>query len=607
MANRALTLFGAALLAAWGAWVVAHTPVDALPDLSDTQVIIRTPYPGQAPQLVENQVTYPLTRAMLSVPGAKTVRGFSTFGDSFVYVIFEDGADLYWARSRVLEYLNQAQGRLPAGVTPALGPDATGVGWIFEYALTDRTGRHDLAQLRSLQDWLLKFELTAVPGVAEVASVGGVVREYQIVPDPLKLIQYGLSLESVRQAVAEANQEAGGSVIEQAGAEYMVRAGGYLQSLDDFRRIGLKTSANGTPVHLGEVADLRLGPEMRRGLAELDGEGEVAGGIVLMRSGQNARQVIAAVREKLESLKPSLPEGVEIVTTYDRAQLIDRAIATLTRTLTEEMIVVAALCVIFLMHLRSALVAIFTLPLGLLLAFCIMYVQGVSANIMSLGGLVIAIGTMVDASIVMVENAHKKLEKWSRENPGRPLGREERWGLITEASVEVGPAIFTSLLVITLSFIPVFSLQGQEGRLFGPLAFTKTYAMAGGAFLAVTLIPVLMGLWIRGRIPEENANPINRFLIALYKPLLNRVLARPKTVVAAAALILVSSLWPWARLGGEFLPRINEGDILYMPSTLPGLSSRQYFVLVRYPPLIISRSTGTLKCLITLPLAMAQG
>ncbi|MDR2456212.1 MAG: CusA/CzcA family heavy metal efflux RND transporter [Deltaproteobacteria bacterium] len=570
--NRAMILMASLILALWGLWIIWHTPVDALPDLSDVQVIIRTPYPGQAPRLVEDQVTYPLTRAMLTVPGAKAVRGYSAFGDSFVYVIFDDDTDLYWARSRVLENLNQVQGSLPAGVVPSLGPDATGVGWIFEYALVDRTGQHDLSDLRSLQDWLLRFELSSVEDVAEVAAIGGAVKQYQIVVDPLELARQGASLDMVMEAVAASNQEAGGSVIEQAGAEYMVRADGYLTSLEDFKKILIMTREGGIPLYLEQVADIRLGPEMRRGIADLDGEGEVAGGVVLMRSGKNARKVIEAVKEKLESLKPSLPEGVEIVTVYDRSQLIERAIDNLRSKLTEEFIVVALTCAVFLLHLRSSLVAIITLPLGILVSFIIMYYQGVSANIMSLGGLGIAIGTMVDASIVMVENAHKKLERFRLENPETIIDSSRRWSIITEASCEVGPAIFVSLLIITLSFIPVFALQGQEGRLFGPLAFTKTYAMAAGAVLAVTLIPVLMGYLITGKIPNEQSNPINRFMVAIYQPILRLALRRPLLTLTLAFLALLSAAYPVSKLGGEFLPRIDEGDLLYMPSTLPGLS-----------------------------------
>ncbi|MDR2611298.1 MAG: CusA/CzcA family heavy metal efflux RND transporter, partial [Deltaproteobacteria bacterium] len=559
----------------FGLYALRETPVDALPDLSDVQVIIRTPYPGQAPRLVEDRITYPLSRTMLSVPRAKAVRGFSAFGDSFVYIIFEDGTDLYWARSRVLENLSRAAAELPEGVTPSLGPDATGVGWILEYALADRTGGTDLAGLRALQDWLIRFELSGVPGVSEVASVGGVVKEYQIVPDPALMALYGVTLGMIEEAVRAANQEAGGSVMEQAGAEYMIRATGYLESLEDFRGILLMTSPAGVPVFLGDVAAVNVGPEMRRGIAELDGEGEVAGGIVLMRQGENARRVIAAVRGRLAEIAGSLPPGVEIVTVYDRATLIDGAISHLAGRLVEEFAVVALTCAVFLLHLRSSAVAIVTLPLGLLISFIVMRIQGVSANIMSLGGLAIAIGTMVDASIVMVENAARKLERHRRERPGGELGAADRWRLVTEASIEVGPAIFVSLLVITMSFIPVFSLEGQEGRLFSPLAFTKTYAMAGAALLSVTLIPVLMGYLLRGRIPREDRNPVNRLLIRLYHPVLNAALARPWLTLLLAAGVALGSLYPWHRLGGEFLPRIDEGDLLYMPSTLPGLSTAE--------------------------------
>lgn len=527
VANRVLVMMGALFLSLWGAWTIVHTPVDALPDLSDVQVIVKTSYPGQAPQIVENQVTWPLTTTMLSVPGAKTVRGFSQFGDSYVYVIFEDGTDPYWARSRVLEYLNQVQGKLPAGVSAEMGPDATGVGWIFEYALVDRSGKHDLAELRSLQDWFLKYELKTIPNVSEVASVGGVVKEYQIVVDPQKLTQYGISLSTVKSALDASNQEAGGSSVELAEAEYMVRASGYLQTLDDFNNIVLRTGDNGVPVFLRDVARVQMGPEMRRGIAELNGEGEVAGGVVILRSGKNAREVISAVKDKLETLKSSLPEGVEIVTTYDRSQLIDRAIDNLSSKLLEEFIVVALVCALFLWHIRSALVAIISLPLGLCIAFIVMHFQGLNANIMSLGGIAIAVGAMVDAAIVMIENAHKRLEEWEHHNPGQKLANDTRWKIITDASVEVGPALFISLLIITLSFIPIFTLEGQEGKLFGPLAFTKTWSMAGAALLAIVVIPILMGFW-----------PLNR-------------------------------------VGGEFLPQINEGDLLYMPSTLPGISAAQ--------------------------------
>jgi Cu(I)/Ag(I) efflux system membrane protein CusA/SilA len=569
--NRPLVLLGALFLTAWGIWAVHGTPVDALPDLSDVQVIIRTSYPGQAPQIVENQVTYPLTTTMLSVPGAKTVRGISFFGDSFVYVLFEDGTDLYWARSRVLEYLNQVQSRLPATAKTSLGPDATGVGWIYEYALVDRTGQHDLSQLRGIQDWFLKYELKTIPDVAEVASLGGMVKEYQVVLDPAKLVAYGVTHEKIIEAIQRANQEAGGSVLEMAEAEYMVRASGYLRSLDDFRAIPLSTTASGVAVRLGDVATVQLGPEMRRGVAELNGEGEVAGGVVILRSSKNARATIAAVRAKLRELKSSLPPGVEIIPTYDRAQLIDRAVDNLTHKLAEEFIVVALVCAVFLLHLRSALVAIISLPVGVLTAFLIMRYQGVSANIMSLGGVAIAIGAMVDAAIVMIENAHKRIEAWTHAHPNEPLTVETHWQVMTEAAVEVGPALFFSLLIITLSFIPVFTLEAQEGRLFRPLALTKTYAMAAAAGLAITLVPVLMGYWIRGRIPPELKNPLNQALIAIYRPMLDAVLKHPRTVMTGALLVFASVAWPLSRLGGEFMPPLNEGDVLYMPSALPGL------------------------------------
>ncbi|RZL73211.1 MAG: efflux RND transporter permease subunit, partial [Sphingomonas sp.] len=504
-------LLAALALIVVGVGALRSTAVDALPDLSDVQVIIRTTYPGQAPQIVENQVTYPLATTMLSVPGARVVRGYSFVGDSFVYVLFDDTTDLYWARSRVLEYLSQVQSRLPEGAKASLGPDATGVGWVYEYALVDRTGRHDLAQLRSIQDWFLRYELKTVPGVAEVASIGGMVKEYQVVLDPQKLAAYGITHEAVTEALKRGNQESGGSVLEMAEAEYIVRATGYLKTLDDFRSVPLKT-VGGVPVTLGDVATIQIGPEMRRGLAELNGEGEVAGGVIVMRQGKNAREVIDGVRTRLEELKKSLPPGVEVVTTYDRSGLIDRAVDNLTAKLIEEFIVVALVCALFLWHVRSALVAILTLPLGILIAFIAMRVQGLNANILSLGGIAIAIGAMVDAAVVMIENAHKHLEHWAHDHPDETLPGAERWRVITAAAVEVGPALFLSLLIITFSFVPIFSLQGQEGRLFAPLAFTKTYAMAGAAILSITLIPVLMGLLIRGRIPSENANPINRVL-----------------------------------------------------------------------------------------------
>ena len=571
--NRFLVLMATGLLVVAGLWSLARTPLDALPDLSDVQVIIRTTYPGQAPQLVENQITYPLTTTMMSVPGARTVRGYSFFGDSFVYVLFEDGTDLYWARSRVLEYLSQVQSRLPAGATATLGPDATGVGWIYQYALVDRSGRHDLGQLRAIQDWFLKFELKSVPNVAEVASLGGMVRQYQVVLDPNRLRAYGISHEKVLEAIRRSNQEAGGAVVELAEAEYMVRARGYLASLEDFRNIPLSASAAGVVVRLGDVARIQLGPEMRRGIAELDGQGEVAAGVVVMRTGKNALETIKAVKAKLEQLKTGLPPGVQVVPTYDRSQLIERAVGNLTRQLLEEFIVVAVVCLVFLFHLRSSLVAVVTLPVGILAAFMVMRYQGVNANIMSLGGIAIAIGAMVDAAVVMIENAHKHLEAWEQAHPQQKLTTRERWQVVTEAAVEVGPALFFSLLIITLSFIPVFTLEAQEGRLFAPLAFTKTYAMAASAVLAVTLVPVLMGYLVRGRIPHEQSNPVNRVLIALYRPVLALVLRFPKLTIAMSLVTLASAAIPLSQLGGEFMPPMDEGDLLYMPSALPGLSA----------------------------------
>jgi Cu(I)/Ag(I) efflux system membrane protein CusA/SilA len=574
VANRLLVLLVTLLLSVWGGYSLRHMPIDALPDLSDVQVIIRTSYPGQAPQIVENQVTYPLATTMLSVPGAKTVRGFSFFGDSFVYVIFEDGTDLYWARSRVLEYLNQVQSRLPASAKTSLGPDATGVGWIYQYALVDRSGRNDLSQLRTLQDWFLKYELKSLPDVAEVASVGGMVRQYQVLLDPHKLAAYGISYSQVREALKAGNQETGGAVLELAEVEYMVRASGYLKTLDDFRAIPLVMRA-GIPVQLGDVATIQVGPEMRRGIAELDGEGEVAGGIVILRSGKNAQTTIAAVKAKLAELQKSLPPGVEVINTYDRSALIERAISNLSHKLIEEFIVVALVCAAFLWHLRSALVAIIALPLGVLMAFAVMRYQGINANIMSLGGIAIAIGAMVDAALVMIENAHKKIEAWQHQHPDQRLEGEERWRVMSHAAEEVGPALFFSLLIITLSFIPVFTLEAQEGRLFGPLAFTKTYAMAAAAGLSVTLIPVLMGYWIRGRIPAEQKNPLTRGLIACYRPALEWVLKAPRMTLAIALALLASTAWPLLHLGGEFLPKFDEGDLLYMPSALPGLSAQK--------------------------------
>ena len=568
--NRFLVLIATAFLVAAGIWSAGRMTLDALPDLSDTQVIVRTPYPGKAPQVVEDLVTYPLTTTMLSVPGAKTVRGYSFFGDSFVYVLFDDKTDPYWARSRVVEYLNQVQSRLPPGASASLGPDATGVGWVYEYALIDRSATQDLSQLRALNDWFVKFELKTVPDVAEVASIGGMVRQYQVVLDPDRMRALGITQATVMDALQKANRATGGSVVELAEAEYMVRSQGYLRSLDDFRSIPLSVT-NATPVLLRDVATVQLGPELRRGIAELDGQGEVAGGVVVMRSGKNARTTIEAVKAKLDSLKSSLPPGVEIVPTYDRSQLIDRAVDNLRSKLVEEFIVVALVCAIFLFHLRSALVAVVALPIGVLAAFVVMRWQGVNANIMSLGGIAIAIGAMVDASIVMVENVHKHIEAFEAKHGRRPVA-SERWTMVSESAIEVGPALFFSLIVITLSFVPVFTLEAQEGRLFSPLTFTKTYAMAAAAGLSVTLVPVLMGYLIRGRIPRETSNPLNRFLMGIYRPALEAVLRFPKATLAVAALVLAVTALPMLRLGGEFMPPLDEGDLLYMPSALPGLS-----------------------------------
>jgi len=569
---RIFVLLAAFALLAGGLWAVRSTPVDALPDLSDVQVIIRTTYPGQAPQIVENQVTYPLATTMLSVPGARTVRGYSFFGDSYVYVLFDEGTDLYWARSRVLEYLSQVQARLPETTRPVLGPDATGVGWIYEYALVDRTGRHDLAQLRSLQDWFLRYELKTVPGVAEVATIGGMVRQYQVVLDPVNLAAFGVTHQEVVEAIRQGNAETGGSVLELAETEYMVRANGYLTELDDFRAVPIRAAAGGVPVQLGDVATIQIGPEMRRGIAELNGEGEVVGGVVILRSGGNARAVIAAVRDRLETLTAGLPPGVEVVPVYDRSELIDRAVENLSTKLIEEFLVVAIVCGLFLWHARSALVAILTLPLGVLAAFILMHLQGINANIMSLGGIAIAVGAMVDAAVVMIENAHKHIERWEHENPDARLKGETRWRVITEAAVEVGPALFLSLVIITLSFVPVFTLQAQEGRLFSPLAFTKSYAMGAAAILSITLVPVLMGFLIRGRIPAEQSNPINRALVFVYRRPLDWVLRRPRTTLLVALAAFATAAWPLSQLGGEFMPPMDEGDLLYMPTALPGLS-----------------------------------
>ncbi|GIX16978.1 MAG: cation transporter [Rhodothalassiaceae bacterium] len=564
--NRFLVLVFAALLALAGLDAVKRTPLDAIPDLSDVQVIIKTTYPGQAPQVVEDQVTYPLTTAMLAVPGAVTVRGYSFFNDSYVYVIFEDGTDLYWARSRVLEYLSQVAPTLPEGARPALGPDATGVGWVFQYALVDRSGRHDISELTSIQDWFLKYELQTVPGVSEVATIGGMKRQYQVVVDPDRLRAYGLPLKTIVQAIRRGNQETGGRVVEMAEAEYMIRATGYVDSLDDLKAIPLGVTPHGTPILLKDVADVRFGPELRRGIGELNGEGEAVGGVVIMRFGENALAVIDRVKEKLETLKRSLPEGVEIVTTYDRSSLIKRAVATLNEKLVEEFVIVALVCGLFLFHLRSALVVVLSLPLGVLAAFIVMHAQGINANIMSLGGIAIAIGAMVDATIVMIENLHKHAER-------TPLSRQNRWRIVAEAAVEVGPPLFFSLLIITLSFVPVFALQGQEGRLFSPLAFTKTYAMAAASILSVTLVPVLMGLFIRGRITPEHRNPVNRLLIAGYRPFIDVVLRHPWPVLVAALLLMASAVVPWQKLGSEFMPELDEGDLLYMPSAFPAVSA----------------------------------
>ncbi|MFB3082084.1 MAG: efflux RND transporter permease subunit, partial [Gammaproteobacteria bacterium] len=563
--NRFLVLLLALLLARGGIYVVRETPVDAIPDLSDVQVIIKTAYPGQVPQVVEDQVTYPLSTAMLSVPGAVTVRGYSFFGDSFVYVIFKDGTDLYWARSRVLEYLSQIAPQLPEGARPALGPDATGVGWVYEYALVDRTGQHDLAELRSLQDWFLKYELQTVPGVAEVATVGGMVKQYQVVVDPDGLRAYGIPLATVKRAIQRANQEVGGAVIEMAEAEYMIRATGYINSLETLRSVPLGVNARGTPILLEDVADVRFGPQLRRGIAELDGEGEVVGAIVVMRWGENALKTIEAVKAKLKELTKGLPDGVAIVETYDRSELIERAIQTLNEKLVQEFIVVILVCAIFLFHLRSSLVVIVSLPLGILAAFIIMYFQGINANIMSLGGIAIAIGAMLAATVVMIENVHKHIEH-------EGLTRENRWQVIQEAAEEVGPPLFFSLLIITLSFLPVFALEAQEGRLFKPLAFTKTYAMGAAAVLSITLVPVLMGYFIRGHIVPENKNPINRLLIFLYRPFIHAVLRAPRTVIALALIATIVGFWPLTKLGTEFMPDLDEGDLMYMPTTFPAIS-----------------------------------
>lgn len=572
IANRLFVLIGALVLAIWGAWSVAHVSLDALPDLSDTQVIIRTPWPGQTPRIVEDQVTYPLTTTMLSVPGVTAVRGFSFFGDSFVYVLFDDDTDLYWARSRVLEYLSQARDRLPAQASPSLGPDATGLGWVYEYALVDRSGRHDLGQLRALQDWFLRYELKTVPDVAEVASIGGMVQAWQIVPDPQALAARGITVDQLVRAIQDANGAAGGSVIEQGEAEVMVRSEGYLRGRADFEQVPIRSGGDGLPVLLQDVARVQRGPALRRGIAELDGEGEVAGGVVILRSGKNALATIKAVKAKLDSLRAGLPAGVEIVPVYDRSELIMDSVRNLTRKLAEEFLVVALVCALFLWHVRSALIAVVSLPLGVLAAFIVMRYQGISANLLSLSGIAIAIGAMVDAAIVMIENAHTHLERFRERNARDPQG-QERWQLMGDAAGEVGPALFVSLLVIALSFVPVFALQAQEGRLFSPLAYTKTYAMAAAAGLAITLVPVLMGYLIRGRIRPERDNPVSRGLIAIYRPALDMVLRHPRLTLLFAGLVLLLSAVPLLRLGSEFMPPLDEGGLLYMPTALPGLSA----------------------------------
>lgn len=578
IANRMLVLLLTAILIIFGVYSLRTTPVDAIPDLSDVQVIVKTSYPGQAPQVVEDQVTYPLTTAMLSVPGAVTVRGYSFFGDSYVYVIFEDKTDLYWARSRVLEYLSQVSADLPATAKPQLGPDATGVGWIYLYALADRTGQHDLSQLRSIQDWFLKYELQTVKGVSEVSSLGGMVKQYQIQIDPEKLRAFGIPLSHVQTAINRGNQESGASVIEMAEAEYMVLVDGYLSSIDDIKTVPLGLNENGTPILLKDIADINLGPQMRRGLAELNGEGEVVGGIVVMRYGENAAEVIRDVKAKLEELKAGLPEGVEIITVYDRSALITRAVNNLWEKLFEEFVVVALIFIAFLFHFRSSLVAIISLPVGVLVAFTVMNLQGINANIMSLGGIAIAIGAMIDGATVMIENMHKKLELAGESASPKGISTSagltdaNRWRIVAEAAGEVGPALFFSLLIITLSFLPVFALEAQEGRMFAPLAFTKTYAMAASALLSITLVPVLMGYLIRGKIMPEQANPLNRSVARLYRPAIKGVLAKPKLTMGAAVLITLGSFWPAGQIGSEFIPPLDEGDLMYMPTTFPGIS-----------------------------------
>ena len=579
--NRFLVILLTLMLTGWGVYSLKSTPLDAIPDLSDVQVIIKTTYPGQAPRVVEDQVTYPLTTAMLSVPGAVTVRGYSFFGDSYVYVIFEDGTDPYWARSRVLEYLSVVSTRLPTAARSELGPDATGVGWIYEYALVDKTGKHDLSQLRSIQDWFLKYELQTVKGVSEVATVGGMVKQYQVVVHPDRLRAYNIPLVKIREAIQRANQEVGGSVIEMAEAEYMIKASGYISSLEDLRQVPVMVNENGTPVLLKDLADIQLGPQLRRGVAELNGEGEVVGGIVVMRFGENALTTIEAVKERLASLQAGLPTGVEIVPTYDRSNLIIRAVTNLRDKLIIEFVLVALVCAVFLFHLRSSLVVVISLPIGILGAFVIMHLQGINANIMSLGGIAIAIGAMVDATIVMIENVHKHLEHAKDKTINR-------WKLIAEASTEVGPALFFSLLIITLSFMPVFALEAQEGRLFSPLAFTKTYAMAVAAGLSITLVPVLMGFFIKGKIVAEAKNPVNKFLMKLYRPLLDIALKYPRRVIGVTVIAMLVGLYPVFALESEFMPALDEGDLLYMPTTFPSVSIGEAQALLQQTDKLIS-------------------
>jgi Cu(I)/Ag(I) efflux system membrane protein CusA/SilA len=587
--NRVLVLMATALLATWGIYATLTTPLDVLPDLSDTQVIVRTEYPGQAPRVVEDQITYPLTTTMLSVPGARTVRGYSFFGDSYVYVIFDDKTDLYWARSRVLEYLNQATARLPPTVKPTLGPDGTGVGWIYEYALIDHSGHHDISQLRALQDWFLKYELKSVPDVAEVASVGGLVQQYQVVLDPDRLRALNVTIQRVKQALQNSNNEVGGSVLELGEAEYAVRAPGYLRSLDDFRSVPVGLGVDGTPILLQDVARVQIGPQLRRGISEWDGKGEAVGGVIVMRTGKNALATINAVKAKIATLRKSLPDGVEIVPTYDRSALIRRAVKTLRHRLLEEFIAVTLVCVVFLFHFRSAFVAIVSLPLGVLAAFSVMNYQGVNANVMSLGGIAIAVGAMVDAAVVMIENAHKRLEAWQHAHQGRLPTTQQHAQLIGDAATEVGPPLFWCLLIITVSFIPVFALEAQEGKLFGPLAHTKTYSMAAAAVLSMTVIPVLMFYFVRGRITDERRNPLNRFFISMYAPLLDYSLRHPRAVLALSGLLLAATIVPLDKLGSEFMPPLVEGDLLYMPSALPGLSANKASQLLQQTDKILMR------------------